>query len=354
MEKLVLCIDCDKEKNGKYFKNLEEFQKEHNKISFRINGIKHENFFLEGNTLSYISNLYSNFSEIRNLIIEQKNEINAIKNKLNFYEDSLKNDVYFETKINIKYIENKIFGKCMIHFFPKSIHFRIECQDDLIFSERKEFEIEILFPFKESKIKYSSIEKLQGCLFGQKVLNISEQETIIYNNYSSSINQKNKLTSIKLLRNFSSFGLLEKKKIDICISGMLTFSDFGFNSNNPCILYNIEYQKFIYYKDFKWKFIENCFSEDGNVKNECIINLELDYKKNEIYIKNQFNSYLKNENNNNFLTQDKNEGKFQVEIFNEFYFIIKIKIKNSYLSPDNDTDMVKLSNEEKYFIAYNI
>ena len=306
MEKKVICIECKK-----YFKNLEEWKKEHDKISFKVKEIKH-NYLNEGDNLGYIFNILVDNDKIHKILEEQSKEIKLMKNKLNYYEDSLENDVFFETNINIKYTHNKNLGKCLIHFFPKSIHFRIEYEGEINFTERKEFEIEILFPFKKSKIKYCSIEKLQGCLFGQKVMNISEQETTIYNGYSSCINQKNKMTSIKLLRNYFNFGLLEKKNIDISINGVLTFSDFGFQSNKSSIIYNIEDKRFLYYKDFQWKFIDNCFSEDGkgNIKEECIVNIQFDYVKKELYINNQF-SYLGNENN--FITKEKNKAKFQFE-----------------------------------------
>ena len=347
MDEKVYCIECKQ-----YFKNKEDWQKEHDKISFKIMKVKH-NYLIEGNTLAYIFNIMSFNSKIGQIINEQNNEIREIKSKLNYYEDSLKNDVCFETNINVKNIENTIYGKCLIHFFPKSAHFKIECKGDIIFTGRKEFEIEILFPFKESQLKYSSIEKLQGCLSSQKVLNSSEQEIVIFNSYSSSINQNNKITSVKLLRNYYSVAYLEKKKIDICISGILTFPYFGYDSSKPSILYNIDQKRFLYYKNFQWKFIENCFSDDGkgDVKNECIVNLEFNFEKKEIYINNQYN-YLGN--NDNFITKEKNNAKFQFEFFNKFYFIIKIKYNNNYLSSHIDTGLIKLSNEENYFIAYNI
>ena len=69
----------------------------------------------------------------------------------------MKNDIFFECNVNIKNIENNINGKCLIHFFPKCILFRIECKGDIIFTNKKEFIIEILFPFQKSNLKFSSI-----------------------------------------------------------------------------------------------------------------------------------------------------------------------------------------------------
>ena len=131
----------------------------------------HHNYLIEGNALAYIDDLMQFKSEICKKLNEQNNEIKKVKNTLNYYQDSLQNDVFFETNIKVKNIENKIPGRCLIHFFPKSIQFNIETQGDIAFSGRKEFQIDILFPFRQSNIKYCSIEKLNGCLFGQKVQN---------------------------------------------------------------------------------------------------------------------------------------------------------------------------------------
>ena len=55
-------------------------------------------------------------------------------------------------------------------------------------------------------------------------MNLSEQEAIIHNNYSSAIIQNNYITSIKLMRNYYANGYLEKNNIDVIINGFLTFS----------------------------------------------------------------------------------------------------------------------------------
>ena len=41
---------------------------------------------------------------------------------------------------------------------------------------------------------------------------------------------------------------------------------------------------------------ENCFSKNGNIKNEYAVDVELNFELNEIYIKNQY-KYLGNEGN---------------------------------------------------------
>ena len=291
--------------------------------------VKH-NFLIEENCLAYISKNFSDNSKIIELINKQNEQIQQITSKLNYYEDALKNDVIFETNIIIKNIENNIDGKCLIHFFPKCIHFRIECKGNIVFKGRKEFEIEIIFPFKISELKLSSIEKLQGCLSSQKVQNLSEQETI---------------------RNYYAIGYLEQKKIDLSLYGILTFSSFKYDISLPLVLYNINQKKYICYENYKWKFIENCFLNDGNIRNNCIVNLDLIIESNEIYIKNQY-KYLGNKSD--FVTTEKNDAKYEFNFLNKFYGIISISYNNKFLSSDNDTGSIKLTNEQNYFIIYNV
>ena len=169
MNEKMFCIECKQ-----YFKNKEDWDKEHEKIFYKVKNIKH-NFLYEGNTLSYIYDMMTKNYESELRINKLNNEIVKITNKLNFFEDAFKNDVFFETNVNVKNIENKIFGKCLIHFFPKSVNFRIECIGDINFNGRKELEIEILFPFKTSKFKFCSIEKLKGCLSSKTVKNSSDE-----------------------------------------------------------------------------------------------------------------------------------------------------------------------------------
>ena len=206
MQQKVFCLDCNK-----YFESLENYKKEHDdKISYKVMNIQH-NYLLENNALAYFAKLFSDNSKIIDIINKQNIEIQKTASKLNYYEDAFKNDVNFECNIRLKNIENKIKGKCLMHFFPKCIKFRIECEGNIIFKGRKDFEIEIIFPFKQSEIKMTSIEKIKGCIFTQKVMNLSEQEAVIHNNYSSAIIQNNYMTSVKLMRNYYANGYLEKK-----------------------------------------------------------------------------------------------------------------------------------------------
>ena len=100
------------------------------------------------------------------------------------------------------------------------------------------------------------------------------------------------------------------------------------------------------------------------------MNIKFDYEKKELFIFNQFN-YLGNDYNfstkdknnanfkfeffNKFYCKDKNNANFKFEFFNKFYCILELKNNNNkYLSCDKDSDLIKLTNEKNYFIAYNI
>ena len=318
MNEKLFCIECKK-----YFKDKKEWDNEHNKVFDKVKNVKH-NYLIEGNVLSYIFDLMSKNYENDQIINKQNIEISRIINKINFYEDSLKNDIFFETNINLKNIENKIDGKCLIHFFPKSVNFKIECNGDINFNGKKEFEIEILFPFKTAELKFCSIEKLQGCLSSKSVQNSSEED-IIEN--------------------------LKKNKIDVSLNGTLTFSNYGFSVNEPLVLYNITQKNFLAYENYKWKFINNCFSSDGKIKNECIIYLELNFESKELYIKNKYN-YLGN--NGNFVAKEKNDAKYLFQFLNSFYGIITIVSNKKYLNSKINDGSIELSDKASFFMIINI
>ena len=119
----------------------------------------------------------------------------------------------------------------------------------------------------------------------------------------------------------------------------------------PFILFNITQKKFISYENYQWKFSENCFLEDGNINPNFLINLEMNLESNEIYVKNKY-KYLKNEPN--FVGTDKNEAKFHFNFINKFYGVITIDNNRLFLSSDADTGLLKLCQEENYYIIYNI
>ncbi len=345
MDKKVYCFECKK-----YFENIEKFNEEHNKTFYQVMKIKHDPLF-EDNCLSYIANILSENNQIKEKLNKQSQQIEQIISKLNYYENAFKNDVTFECNINIKYIKNKINGRCILHFLPKSIQFKIEYKGNIDYDNKKELEIEIIFPFKLSELKLSTIEKLKGCILNHKLLDIDENQINIYHNYSSSIIQNNNITSIKLLKDFCVKGYFEQKSIDISINGILTYTNFEINFNSPLILFNINFKKFLCFENNKWIFIDYCFLEDGNIMKSCIINLELNKNSNEIIIKNKYN-YI--ENKTGLSTTEKKDAIFNFSFFNIFYGIISIHYNLKYLSCNIENDSVILSNKENYFILYNI
>ena len=131
MDKRVFCIECNK-----FFDDVESFNKEHDQVSYKVMNVKH-NFLLQENCLEHIIKLISVNNKIIDSVNKQNLLIQQISSKLNYYEDSLKNDIFFECNVNIKNIENKINGKCLIHFFPKCIHFRINVKEILFLQIRK-------------------------------------------------------------------------------------------------------------------------------------------------------------------------------------------------------------------------
>jgi hypothetical protein len=344
MNEKIFCIECKK-----YFKNKQDWDDEHGTLYYELKNIKH-NFLIEGDTLSYIFDLMCQNSENKQRIIQQNLKSEKIANKLNFYEDSLKNDVHFETNICIKNISNQIFGKCELHFLPKCINFKIECNGEINFNARKEFEIEILFPFKEAKSKFCLIEKLKGCL-SSKIIENSEEEIKIFSSYSSIVYQQNRIISIKLLRNYSMVENLKKNNIDVSLNGILTFSNYGINFKGPLVLYNIYQKKFLAYENYQWKFIESCFLEDGKIKKACIIYIELNSESGEIFIKNEF-IYLGN--NDKFITRDKDSAKFQFRYLNTFYGVITVIYNNKYLNSNDTTGLIEFSGKENWFMMINI
>lgn len=69
------------------------------------------------------------------------------------------------------------------------------------------------------------------------------------------------------------------------------------------------------------------------------------------FIKNQY-KYLKNENN--FVTQEKQNAKFLFQFLNSFYGIIAIISNNKYLNSNINTGLVELSEKSSYFMMINI
>ena len=99
MDKRVFCIECNQ-----FFDDVESFNKEHDQVSYKVMNVKH-NFLLQENCLEYIIKLISVNNKIIDSVNKQNLLIQQISSKLNYYEDSLKNDIFFECNVNIKNIE---------------------------------------------------------------------------------------------------------------------------------------------------------------------------------------------------------------------------------------------------------
>ncbi len=122
MDKRVFWIECNQ-----FFDDVESFNKKHDQVSNKVMNVKH-NFLLQENCLEYITKLISVNNKIIDSVNKQNWQIQQISSKLNYYEDSLKNVFFLNVMLNIKNIDNNINEKCLIHFFSKCIHFRIECK----------------------------------------------------------------------------------------------------------------------------------------------------------------------------------------------------------------------------------
>ena len=138
---------------------------------------------------------------------------------------------------------------------------------------------------------------------------------------------------------------MKKRKL---INGILTFSSFKLNL--PFILFLIEEKKFLCYEQYQLKFIDNCFTNEGNINENCIVYLEINFEQNEIYIKNKY-KYLGNKPD--FITTEKKNGKFNFNFLNQFYGIISIFNEGKYLSSSIE-NLINLSNEQNNFLIYNI
>ena len=121
-------------------------------------------FINQSNYLKVISILNNNQEKNINYIKTQGKKIDLLKARLDSFTDAFSNDISFETRINLKNFSfnnkhKESVSKCLIHLLPKSAYFRIECVGCLDFKSKKDFEVEILFPFIPAEIKSRTIEK---------------------------------------------------------------------------------------------------------------------------------------------------------------------------------------------------
>lgn len=344
----ILCIDCQQ-----YYRDINSFNEEHNKPLYKV--LKKPHSFIQADkTLEYIYKLNNSNSLLLNEIKKQQKLINELSKNVELISD-INKDIFFECNIYVRNgkIVIKNIGKCLLNFFPKCINFRIECKGDIINNDKNKFNIDIIFPFRKANIKQCFIEKLQGCTSTQEIRDSDGNTFIIFDNYTSYVDQNDSLVSIKLLRNYGIQGKYEHKKINVLINGMLTFNSLIVNYNTPVILFNTFEKKFLCYIDNNWKFVDNFTSENGTIKEGCLVSLLIDSsdEKNEkIYIKGMY-KYLGFKQN--YATSDKKEAELDIRFYNRAFGLIEINKGNFSLSMD-ENGSITFNNIKTLFLICNI
>ena len=344
----ILCIDCKK-----YFPDMKSFNEEHSKPLIIVLKKPHS-FFKDGNTLEYIYKLNEANSLLLKEIKRQQNQIYELSKNVELITD-LNKDIFFECNINIKNgkIIVKNIGKCLLNFFPKCINFRIECKGDIINNDKNKFAIDIIYPFRKTNIKQCFIEKIQGCTSTQEITDQDGNTFIIFDNYTSYVEQNDFLISVKLLKNYGIQGKFEQKKINVIINGMLSFNSLLVNYDIPVIIFNTLEKKFLCYSNEKWKFVDNFALENGKINDECLISLLIDNKdenNEKLYIKSQY-KYLGYKDN--YVTNNKNEAELDIKFYNRAFGLIEINKGENSLSMDNN-GFVAFNNMKTLYIICNI
>ena len=344
----ILCIDCKK-----YFPNINSFNEEHNKPLYKV--LKKPHSFIQAeNTLEYIYRLNDANTLLVNEIKKQKEQIKELLKRVELIED-INKDIFFECNIYVKNGEViiKNIGKCLLNFFPKCINFRIECKGDIINNDKNKFNIDIIFPFRKANIKQCFIEKIQGCTSTQEITDSDGNTFLIFDNYTSYVQQNDSLVSIKLFKNYGIQGKYEQKKINVLINGMLTFNSLIVNYDIPIILFNTLEKKFLCYGDNKWKFVDNFTLENGKINEACLVSLLIcdnDEKNEKIYIKGMY-KYLGYKQN--YTTSDKKEAELDIKFYNRSFGLIEIYKDDNSLSMD-ENGLVTFNHIKSLFLICNI
>lgn len=343
-ENEIYCLDCKK-----YYKNKELFNEEHNKVLYQVLNKKH-NFITEDKSLQYIGQFIKANDLLIDAIKEQQKQIKDLSKRLDLFEDSYK-DIFFECNIVVKNGKEiiKNLGKCYLQFFPRCINFKIECKGEIKNHDKNKFNIDIVFPFRNANIKQCFIEKLQGCVANQE-LHDDDNNITLFHNYSSYVEQKKSIISIKLYKNYYLPGKYEQKKINVIINGMLTFNSLTGNYNLPIILYNILDKKFLCYEEYQWKFIDNFILEDGEINKKCLISLIID-DNNTICIKgmHKYLGYMPN-----YSTSNEKEAKLDINFVNKMYGLVEITKNGESLSMAGEDGNITFSKEKTFYLICNI
>lgn len=350
----ILCLDCNQ-----YFENINSFNQVHDSILNKV--LKNNHSYIEAkNTLEYISKM-SNSINILNEKLQKKDKIiNELSKRIELIED-LNKDFFLECNIlvrNGKNILNNI-GTCFLNFISRCINFRIECKGDIINNDKNKFNIEIIFPFRKAEIKQCFIEKIIGCVSSQEITDSDANSFIIFNSYSSYVEQKNSTTSIKLLKNYSSQGKFEQKKINVIINGTLIFRSLFSYYDKPIILYNINKKKFLCYEDFNWKFVDNFNLDDGTINEGCLISLLIDDKDKDIEYYNNHKVYIKGKHKylgymSNYVASDKKDAQLRIIFHNKLYGLVEILYDNNSLTSDENGKICFNNNEKIFYLICNI
>ena len=343
-ESEIYCLDCKR-----YFENMELFNEEHSKILYKVLNKKH-NYITEDKALQYIGQFIKANDFLYDAVKEQQKQIKDLSKRLDMFEDLYK-DIFFECNIEVKNGKENIknLGKCYLQFFPRCINFKIECKGDIKNNDKNKFNIEIIFPFRKANIKQCFIEKIQGCASTQDISDAEGNNFTIFHNYSSFLEQKNSIISLKLLKNYCLPGKYEQKKINVIINGMLTFNSLIGNYNLPIILYNVLEKKFLCYEEFQWKFIDKFSFDDGRINEKCLISLLID-ENNKVLIKG-INKYLGYKPN--YSTSDEKEAQLDIYFVNKIYGLIEISKNGESLSMTEDGN-ITFNKEKTFYLICNI
>jgi len=340
----IFCLDCDK-----YYKNIDEFTKVHEKTVFKVLDQKHS-YITEKNSFQLITDLFKSNKLLISAIKEQQNSIKELTKRLELYEDSLK-DVSFDCNIIVKNGTKKLknLGKCNLQYFPRNINFRIECKGDILKDEKNKFQIDIMFPFREINLKQCSIEKFTGCYFTQEISDTEGNITSYYHNYNCYLEQnKNCIISIKSIKDFLLPGKFEKQNINVIINGMISFESLFTNFDIPVIIYNILDKTFLCYENYQWKFVDEFILENGDINKNCLVNI-LIKDENKVQIKGE-HKYIGFEPN--YSTLDEKESLLDISFVNKIYGLVQFSKNGKFLAMDKNTN-VFYGNEKTYYLICN-
>jgi hypothetical protein len=327
--------------------NDKKFKEEFDEIKRIFNIQTNEDNQKLKNLIYDLKNVKKKNTELQNQINIQNSKMEILSQRISFLEDSFR-DFFFECNISLN-VKNKGIGICYLNYLPKSINFKIEYNGSLL-EAKGDFLITINFPLPKASLSLSSIEKFQGCKIPLYLMNTSEQETIMYHNYSTFVEQKNNETYIKLRKNYSTKGKWEKDtydtKCNFIIVGNLSFNTLFINYSKSCYLYELRNKKFLSYNTLQGNFI---FVDNYN-NEDCILNLVI--QGNEILIKGRTGKFFSNFDKLNNTSSNEQNSLLNIIFFNKMFGLVSIYKQGSFLTCLDDGS-VNSTNEENYIMIIN-